>query len=83
MSRRHPTLARGPGRPRAKRGGNCRNCGRIVPNASRFSRYCSNSCACLFGRKRRAEDPVARERVEAPPVTEYVRALVARTGGRL
>lgn len=67
-----PGVKRGGGRPRSKRGGECLNCGRRVPETSRFSRYCGNSCACLYGRKRRAkEQGVAVGRV----------AYAARTGG--
>lgn len=50
------------GRPRSRRGGKCLNCRRRVPETSRFALYCSNSCACIFGRKRRLEEqgPVGR-----------------------
>lgn len=84
MSRRCPGTKRGGGRPRLPRGGPCGYCSQPVPATSRLASYCSDSCACMASRKRRAGDPLVPERgdkCERPPLTEYVRGLLARTGG--
>lgn len=56
-----PGTKRGGGRPTEQRGAPCRYCGEPVPASSRFSAYCSNSCACRYGKWRRAKQACDRD----------------------
>lgn len=78
MSRRHPDLVRGSGRPRKPRGGHCGYCGGRVPESSHLAAFCDDSCAARARRARLKADLFA-----AKPLTPYLAELLATTGGRL